>query len=542
MLSALNAPPVALRELLVASRRPATRWVRQSTALACTVAVALPLLISSTAGSAMPGDALFAILTGMTAAVVAIASLLFTCDALSAEQRQGTLGLLFLTDLTGFEVVSGKLVAAGLNAAGALITVFPFIAVTLVMGGVTAGDVFRTSLALLNLLWVFLGLGLAMSARTSSASRSFTAAALWALLLGAAFPIGAELVPQIPLGRDSLPFRLLRLLFEASPIRLLGSARDLPYRRDPSGFWIALAVSHTVGWIFLAIAGRQVRRLWRNDGSRTAEAEPTPRRTVGTVRNAAQNPVATLYGTTRGERIAAWAIVGVTAVLTGMLWNSGIVGLPMPVYGAWPFVPGFLLLRGMFAWKCCGGFQELRDGGGELLLTTPLTEQQILGGVWAGGRQWIQGPLLALFGLQLFTLGVQALGNAGPSAEFSRAMASGFFGTSSSVLMIVGLLGFQYLTLALDFLALGWLSARFGLRSPNRVQAFGVTVALVFLPRTIVFCLPNVLSSTLLIAWGHHSVSGKVRRWLTGQPDSRPWDAPPPTPPHLPLPASGSGS
>jgi hypothetical protein len=311
------------------------------------------------------------------------------------------------------------------------------------------------------------------------------------------------------------------------------------YRRDPSGFWIALTISHTLGWIFLVVAAHQVRRLWRDDGSRTAGWEPT-RRWTGRI--APQNPVAALYGTSRRERIAAWSIVGMTAVLTGLLWDSGMVGLPLPVYGAWPFVPGYLLLRGMFAWKCCGAFHELRDGGGELLLTTPLTERQILGGAWAGGRQWIQGPFLALVGLQLFALGVRALGNAGPHSEFSRALASGPLGHRADFLMIVGLLGFQFLGLALDFLALGWLSARFGLRSPTRVQAFGITLALVFLPRTIVFCFPNALSSILLIAWGHHSVSGKVRRWLTGQPDPRPWDTPPPAPPLLPLPASGPES
>ena len=39
-----------------------------------------------------------------------------TADCLSEEKREGTLGLLFLTDLTGYDVVLGKLSATSVNA------------------------------------------------------------------------------------------------------------------------------------------------------------------------------------------------------------------------------------------------------------------------------------------------------------------------------------------------------------------------------------------------------------------------------------------
>ncbi|HQU46125.1 MAG TPA: hypothetical protein PK867_25150, partial [Pirellulales bacterium] len=41
---------------------------------------------------------------------------MLTADCISSERREGTLGLLFLTDLRGHDVVLGKLVVAGLGA------------------------------------------------------------------------------------------------------------------------------------------------------------------------------------------------------------------------------------------------------------------------------------------------------------------------------------------------------------------------------------------------------------------------------------------
>src|SRR5256885_5281345 len=44
-----------------------------------------------------------------------------TADCLSEEKREGTLGLLFLTDLKGYDVVFGKLAATSVNSIYALV-------------------------------------------------------------------------------------------------------------------------------------------------------------------------------------------------------------------------------------------------------------------------------------------------------------------------------------------------------------------------------------------------------------------------------------
>ena len=54
---------------------------------------------------------LFCILTGSAVFYCLLSGVWFTADCLSEEKREGTLGLLFLTDLKGYDVVLGKLVA-----------------------------------------------------------------------------------------------------------------------------------------------------------------------------------------------------------------------------------------------------------------------------------------------------------------------------------------------------------------------------------------------------------------------------------------------
>ena len=60
---------------------------------------------------------------------------------MSEEKREGTLGLLFLTDLKGYDVVAGKLVANSLNGFYALMAILPVVALALLMGGLTGMQV-----------------------------------------------------------------------------------------------------------------------------------------------------------------------------------------------------------------------------------------------------------------------------------------------------------------------------------------------------------------------------------------------------------------
>ncbi len=61
-------------------------------------------------------------------------------DSISSERREGTLGLLFLTSLRGYDVVLGVLVARGLTAFYGWLGALPVVGVTILMGGVSWGE------------------------------------------------------------------------------------------------------------------------------------------------------------------------------------------------------------------------------------------------------------------------------------------------------------------------------------------------------------------------------------------------------------------
>jgi len=146
--------PIVDRELRVASRQRSTFWTRLIAAIVALV-IASGFLILSYIQSFMfgppaLGKGLFAVLTWLSLGVALSAGLFFTADCLSEEKREGTLGFLFLTDLRGYDVVLGKLLATSLRGAFALISVFPILGVTLLMGGVTGAQFWQTTLALVS--------------------------------------------------------------------------------------------------------------------------------------------------------------------------------------------------------------------------------------------------------------------------------------------------------------------------------------------------------------------------------------------------------
>src|SRR6516162_6600631 len=131
--------PIVERELRVASRRKSTFWMRTLLALAVVVIWFL-LLLTSNSSTAEKGSILFIAIGVLALGFGLLAGIFLTADCLSEENREGTLGLLFLTDLEGYDVVMGKLIATSLHAAYSLVAVLPVLALPLMMGGVTAGE------------------------------------------------------------------------------------------------------------------------------------------------------------------------------------------------------------------------------------------------------------------------------------------------------------------------------------------------------------------------------------------------------------------
>jgi|SRR6266581_7968593 len=153
--------PVVDRELRVAARRRGTYWTRLLFVLVCAGIVGLVLMFAwaMQGGTSGIGAGLFYFLTLITLGFSALAGVFLTADCLSEEKREGTLGLLFLTDLKGYDVVLGKLLATSVPAIYGVLAVFPVLAITLTMGGVTAGEFWRMTLVFMNTLFFSLSVG-----------------------------------------------------------------------------------------------------------------------------------------------------------------------------------------------------------------------------------------------------------------------------------------------------------------------------------------------------------------------------------------------
>src|SRR5215510_1237525 len=151
--------PVVERELRAASRRRQTYWRRSLAALFTILICVWVWLFFGGTIEHERAQALFYTISGLTFAYSLLSGAGATADCLSEEKRDGTLGLLFLTDLKGYDVVLGKLTATSVDSFYRLLAVFPVLAIPLLMGGLTGGEFWRMVLVLVNTLFFSLAAG-----------------------------------------------------------------------------------------------------------------------------------------------------------------------------------------------------------------------------------------------------------------------------------------------------------------------------------------------------------------------------------------------
>ena len=108
--------PIVVRELLEASRHRSTYWIRLGVVTAGLIICLFVMLLARNGSPGELGLALFVPLAILTYLYTIFIGIFRTADSLSEEKREGTLGLLFLTDLKGYDIVLGKLFATSLNA------------------------------------------------------------------------------------------------------------------------------------------------------------------------------------------------------------------------------------------------------------------------------------------------------------------------------------------------------------------------------------------------------------------------------------------
>src|SRR5262245_45295357 len=117
--------PIAERELRIASRAPRTYRGRLIACVIFGAITAWMFWFSSKIGSMATIAPQTFTFIGHMALLMCMFSANVTADALSSEKRNGTLGLLFLTDLKGRDIVFGKLASLGLVTFYGLVGIIP---------------------------------------------------------------------------------------------------------------------------------------------------------------------------------------------------------------------------------------------------------------------------------------------------------------------------------------------------------------------------------------------------------------------------------
>src|SRR6185369_1717809 len=322
--------PIVERELRVAARKRGAVWLRVLTALVALVIGAGFLTMSLAVGVSTTkfGSAMFATLTWLALAAALSAGLFFTADSLSEEKREGTLGFLFLTDLRGYDVVGGKLLATSLRGSYALLALFPVLAVTLLLGGVTGSQFSRSSLALVNALFCSLATGLLVSSVCRDSQKAMAGTFVLLVLVCAGGPLFDG---TLAISRQ-VSFKPMLSL--TSPVYVFWAASAW----GKTGYWLGLAASHLVGWGWFAAASLLVTRTWQARPGRTAASSVTRtyswRYGTTSVRAARRkklmypHPVLWLALRERWQPIGAWMLailvlcpfVAILLTLPSMVW------------------------------------------------------------------------------------------------------------------------------------------------------------------------------------------------------------------------------
>jgi len=513
--------PIVDRELRVAARKRSTFWLRVVAALvSIVIGSALMLLARFGAfGTVTLGGVLFGILTYLALGAALSAGLFFTSDCLSEEKREGTLGFLFLTDLRGYDVAGGKLLATSLRGFFALLAIFPILAITLMMGGVTGVHFWQTTLALVNALFCSLAAGLFVSAISRDPQKAMAGTLVLLVLWLGGGPLADAILGAVkwhgfkPVFSVSSPFYVFRT----------ASA----WGQAP--FWRGLLITQGIAWMLLALASVLVPRTWQE---RRAARSPSStstwsyawryggaRRRIALRRKLiGRNAVLWLACRERWQSLGLW-IIALLAV--GMLLLLLLAGLPVLEFVVWNSV-SWVFVWVLYLWaasQACRFFIEARRSGLiELLLAAPVSVREIVDGQWRALLRMFGVPVVLLLAAQMVgscfaasrSLGLvpATMGNMAPS------LATTVVGTVATVA-----------TVAANLVAIIWFGMWMGMTSKTNnlatlktivfvqiIPAFAVSFASALVIPILI--MPTILKGGLSSANASTWMTSTFMKWL----------------------------
>ena len=256
------ALPIARRELLVLSRA----WMTWKNRIGVSVLVLgggilLSLLYHYGGQMAMTFAMHF---VGSALSLMCLFSgVALTADAIAGEKREGTLGLLFLTHLSPFEIVLGKLIAHALVGFYTAFCALPLLSMSMIFGGMRFSDVLMYMVSALNALFFSSAIGLFVSSICRDRRRAGALGTLIVLFFWMGLPMLAVFANYVGAPGWLTEF-LVRISLNLFNPFGAGMPRMLP---STSRFW-SLVSPHVLGWAFFGLAIWMLPRRWHDEAPR----------------------------------------------------------------------------------------------------------------------------------------------------------------------------------------------------------------------------------------------------------------------------------
>ena len=511
---------VAERELRAAARRKSTyrwRWIAALGFFGLLLWLAWVFDLfgnRNNASSVFQGFAVciyaFSLLIGATG----------TADSLSREKREGTLGLLFLTNLNSTEIVAGKLCAHALSAIYCLLAIFPILALPLMVGGITFDEFLRVVLAEIVALFFAIAMGFVASA---ICVRQFPAVALamgLVIFFGLILMGAAEAVRALGLPRAYANW--VADFCALKPLTLAAFGRRTIQLPD---YWWSLVSVAVMSAGALALVAWGLRHSWRDRPKKARPTNPLKFGAQWRQRGSAAklafrrrlleiNPFFWLAGR---QRVSAPLFMGIVVLITlvtsfvaapyfGRVMGGGTARLVMGLLFSWLWA-GLAIHLSVFFYAAAAASRQLAEdkqsGVLELILSTPASEPVIARGLWlAYARKMLFPALVAILTHAYFTWVLVTLMVLDPPGRLPRNVTAGEvfwcgllgqplrgqildwqfgFMLHSVLLLLIGIVA--------TWVMLGWVGRWLGLRMKHPGFAPLAAVTLAIAPPALIFSL-----------------------------------------------------
>lgn len=479
--------PVAARELRAAAHNRAQFKARSWTVFFALIGTAWILwAMADYSGRMTPsfGAQVFAA-QSWAAFVFAMMAVNATMDSISSEKREGTLGLLFLTHLTGFDVVIGKLASSMIQFALCLVATLPLLTMPVMLGGIQVWQVGHLAVSLINAMLFSASAGILASSLCVKRNSASSLGIVIVTLLGFVAPL-----LSYSLGRKGYSRDLVMLVDWLSPTYAQRLCQGALLGLQKYYFWTSVGIVFLISCSFLSIAAWVTPRAWQTRDRKPSRSRLRKTfsafsdRTIGSRTPEGRalldfNAYEWLAARQKSASFGAWRYMVGAILLAAACFlyarrfmEDGAALLLVCIPGAY-FIQ--LNLKCRVGGHASHRFCEDRDNNAmELILSTPLTIPNIIQGEFGAIRRHFLSPMIIL-ALVLFLGWFLCIGGVERLSSLFRPNSPPVYFQARAFAIVLCLVVFLFI----DSLTLAWTHTWFALfTKTTHARSLGMLTAL----------------------------------------------------------------